>query len=394
MRPKSESTGCAPPSNGDPLSPEESTHYSRHLMLPEIGSAGQGRLKTARVLIIGAGGLGSPAALYLAAAGIGTIGLADFDRVEAHNLQRQILHRHRDVGRPKVESARDTLSGLNPRISLPLHPDGITTENAIELVSQYDLVVDGSDNFPTRYLITDAAHLTNRPLIHGSVYRFEGQVTVFAPSSGGPCYRCLFPHPPEGDAAPNCAEAGVLGALCGLVGSLQAIEAVKTLLGIGRSSIGSLLIIDALNFEFRTLRITPNPECPLCSSQPSITSIPKKTSEERPEEPKTPLQDELDPVEVSRYLASEPEAVVLDVREPAELAVCRLPGTVDLPMGQIPGSLDSLPRDHSIFVLCHHGNRSRMVVQFLLQQGYESVINIRGGINAWAQTVDPGLARY
>lgn len=394
MSSNSDFKGSAPRPTEIPLSPTESARYSRHLMLPDIGPEGQSRLKASRVLVIGAGGLGSPAAIYLAAAGVGTIGLADHDRVENHNLQRQILHGDRDIGRTKVESARETLASINPHLTLDLHPEGITPANAIDLVSRYDLVVDGSDNFPTRYLVTDATHLTRRPLVHGSVYRFEGQVSVFDPGAGGPCYRCLFPEPPQGDAVPNCAEAGVLGALCGVIGSLQAIEAIKNLLGIGRSAAGSLLIVDALSFEFRTLRIDPNPDCPLCSSSPTITALGNPPPADPSEEPMNPIEDEMDPTAVSQYLAANPNAVVVDVREPAELAVCRLPGSTDIPMRQIPGSFDTLPRQDPIFILCHHGNRSRMVVRFLRQQGFKQVINIRGGINAWAQAVDPTLARY
>lgn len=394
MSSHTDSEGPAPCPADSPLSPAESARYSRHLMLPEIGPEGQRRLKASRVLVIGAGGLGSPAAIYLAAAGVGKIGLADHDRVETHNLQRQILHGDGDIGRSKVDSARETLAAINPHIALQFHADGITPSNAMDLVSQYDLVVDGSDNFPTRYLVTDACHLARRPLVHGSVYRFEGQVSVFDPHSGGPCYRCLFPQPPQGDARPNCAEAGVLGALCGLIGSLQAVETVKTLLGIGRSAAGTLLVIDALNFEFRSLRIDPDPQCPLCSTSPTITSIQTESTEDVSTDKQLPNEDEMDPIAVSRYLASDPDAVVVDVREPAELAVCRLDGSTDIPMRQIPESLDSLPRDHPLFILCHHGNRSRMVVRYLRQQGFEPVINIRGGINTWAQTVDPSLARY
>jgi adenylyltransferase/sulfurtransferase len=389
-----EPRGSTPLPTAGRLNPTETARYSRHLLLPEIGLEGQGRLKASRVLVIGAGGLGSPASIYLAAAGVGTIGLADHDRVESHNLQRQILHGDGDIGRPKIESARDRLSTVNPHISLRVHPEGITPRNALELVSQYDVVIDGSDNFPTRYLVTDACHLARRPLVHGSVYRFEGQVSVFSPASGGPCYRCLFPEAPQGEARPNCAEAGVLGALCGLIGSLQAVETVKTLLGIGRSASGTLLVIDALNFEFRTLRIDPNPDCPLCSSSPTITQIQIEDNEPVPPESTVPSEDEMEPIEVSRYLATDPTAVVVDVREPAELAVCKLAGSTDIPMRQIPGALESLPQKAPLFILCHHGNRSRMVVQFLRRQGFPHVINIKGGINAWAQTVDTNMARY
>lgn len=377
------------------LSSDEKARYSRHLMLPEVGLGGQKRLKASKVLVIGAGGLGSPAALYLAAAGVGTIGLADFDRVEAHNLQRQILHREEDIGRPKTESGARTLSGINPNIRIRLHPDGVTAANAIDLFSEYDLVVDGTDNFPTRYLNTDAAYLTGRPLIYGSLFRYEGQVSLFDTRAGGPCYRCLFPEPPEPGTVANCAETGIFGALCGMVGSLQAMEAIKSIVGIKPSLRGTLLVIDALEMQFQRLRIRPDPNCPLCSDAPTITAInPDRYEEICSEETEETLPAEMDPTDVHQSLETNPEGLVVDVREPFEFAICRLENAVHIPMRQIPEAIDKLPRDRQIFVMCHHGHRSLRVMQFLNDQGFSKVTNIRGGIDAWARTVDSGMKRY
>jgi adenylyltransferase/sulfurtransferase len=377
------------------LSSEETARYSRHLILPEVGLDGQRRLKASRVLVIGAGGLGSPAALYLAAAGVGTIGLADFDRVEAHNLQRQILHREEDIGRPKTESGARTLSGINPEIRVRLHPDGITATNVIDLFSKYDLLVDGTDNFPTRYLNTDAAHLTGRPLVHGSLFRYEGQVSLFDTRAGGPCYRCLFPEPPEPGAVCNCAEAGVFGALCGMVGCLQAMEAIKSIVGIEQSLRGILLVIDALEMQFKRLHIRHDPDCPLCSRKPTITGInPDRYEAKCSEETEEPLPAEMDPTDVHQHLVTDPTSIVVDVREPFESAICKLEKAVHIPMRQIPQAIDTLPRDGRIFVMCHHGHRSLRVMQFLKDQGFVKVTNIRGGIDAWARTVDPVMKRY
>jgi adenylyltransferase/sulfurtransferase len=377
------------------LSSDEAARYSRHLMLPEIGLEGQERLKASRVLVIGAGGLGSPASLYLAAAGVGTIGLADFDRVEAHNLQRQILHRDEDVGLPKTDSGARTLSGINPNIRIRLHSDGVTASNVIDLFSSYDLIVDGSDNFPTRYLNTDAAHLTGRPLVYGSLYRFEGQVSLFDTRAGGPCYRCLFSEPPEPGTVPNCAESGILGALCGVVGSLQAMEAIKAIVGIGQSLMGTLLVIDALEMRIRRLRIKPDRECTLCSNPPTITEIrPDRYDPPGCEEPGKSLPAEMDPIDVRQLLETNPGAIIVDVREPFEFAICRVEDAIHLPMRQVPGAIDTLPRDQPIFVICHHGHRSRRVMQFLNDQGFAKVTNIRGGIDAWARTVDSSMKRY
>jgi len=391
------------------LSPEETARYSRHIMLAEIGEEGQRRLKAARVLVIGAGGLGSPVALYLAAAGVGTLGIADFDNVEMHNLQRQILHGQSDIHRPKIESAAATLREINPHTQVVLHPEGVTPANAVDLFSQYDLIVDGCDNFPTRYLNTDAAALARRPLVYGSIFKFEGQATVFAPHEGGPCYRCLFPEPPPPGSVPNCGEAGVLGALCGVVGSIQAMEAVKSLVGISTGLRGRLLVFDALHTEFRTLNLRKDPECPLCGTHPRITAIdparyaegcapvPAAASSAEAPPPSSGADEEL-PLEIdvreAAQLLQSGRVHLLDVREPYELNICKVPGAIHVPMREIPGALAELPNDRPLLVLCHHGGRSMQVTQFLRANGRPRVSNISGGIDAWARLVDPAMPRY
>ncbi len=385
------------------LSPAELSRYSRHVLLDEIGVDGQRRLAGARVLVVGAGGLGSPAALYLAAAGIGTLGLADLDRVEEHNLQRQILHDTSAVGRPKVESAERRLAALNPHVRLQLHREGVTAANALALFSAYDLVVDGSDNFPTRYLANDAAYLARRPLIHGSIFKFEGQVTVFDPARDGPCYRCLFPDPPPPGSVPACGEAGVLGALCGVIGSLQALEAIKYLLGIGEPLRGRLLVVDALTLQIRTLNLRPDPACPLCGPHPRIREIAAAADQpgcavtapedRRPGSAETPAEI---PVEAARRLLESPadHALLLDVREPFETQICRIEGGTHIPVRELAGRLAELPRDRRVLVLCHHGARSRQAAGFLRAHGFPAVSNIEGGIDAWAARVDPAMRRY
>ncbi|MBE2214051.1 MAG: molybdopterin-synthase adenylyltransferase MoeB [Opitutaceae bacterium] len=389
------------------LSSEETARYSRHIILPEIGLEGQERLKASRVLVLGAGGLGSPVALYLAAAGVGTIGLADFDKVEAHNLQRQILHGTSDVGTPKTASGRRRLSEINPHVGVVEHVDGVRPENAVELFAAYDLVVDGTDNFPTRYLNTDAAFLARRPLVYGSIFKFEGQVTVFDPHAGTPCYRCLFPEPPPPGSVPNCGEAGVLGALCGVVGSIQAMEAIKRLAGVPGGLDGRLLVIDALGMQFRTLKLRKDPDCPLCGARAAIRAIdPARYAEgcapinhavgvgatgPAPAEVNVPF--EIDVAEAAR-LAGSGAARILDVREPFELQICRVAGSAHIPMAQVPRNLDQIPRDAHVLVLCHHGGRSARVTQFLRQNGYDKVSNIAGGVDAWARQIEPGMQRY
>jgi adenylyltransferase/sulfurtransferase len=394
------------------LTSEETARYSRHIILPEIGLEGQERLKAARVLVIGAGGLGSPVALYLAAAGVGTIGLADFDRVEAHNLQRQILHGTSDLGTPKTVSGRKRLADINPHVTVVEHAEGVRPENAVELFARYDLIVDGTDNFPTRYLNTDAAFFARRPLVYGSIFKFEGQATVFDPHAGTPCYRCLFPEPPPPGSVPNCGEAGVLGALCGVVGSIQAMEAIKRLAGVEGGLDGRLLVIDALGMQFRTLKLRKDPECPLCSARASIRSIdPARYAEgcapinhaadaganadapASPAETPADIPFEVDVTEASR-LAGSGAAHILDVREPFELQICRVAGAAHIPMAQVPQQLAQVPRDARVLVLCHHGGRSARVTQFLRQNGYDKVSNIAGGIDAWARQVEPSMQRY
>jgi molybdopterin/thiamine biosynthesis adenylyltransferase/rhodanese-related sulfurtransferase len=384
------------------LSPAELARYSRHLMLDQIGLEGQRRLAAGRVLVIGAGGLGSPAALYLAAGGVGTIGIADFDRVEEHNLQRQLLHDSDAVGQPKVASAIRRLRSVNPHVHVVGHEGAVTAENAAALIAQYDVVVDGSDTFATRYLVNDAAVLAGKPLVHGSIFRFEGQVAVFAPSMGGPCYRCLFPEPPPAGSVPNCGEAGVLGALCGVIGSLQTLETIKLIAGFGEPLVGRLLVYDALTQNFRTLRIARDPACAVCGSSPTIIgldparydhtctpALPSASAAAAPAE--YPLEVDVD--EAHRLLQTG-NALLLDVREPYETAICQVAGSELIPMREIPGRVADLPRDRHLLVICHHGPRSGRVTEFLRAQGLPAVTNVGGGIDAWAGRIDPTLPRY
>jgi adenylyltransferase/sulfurtransferase len=397
------------PPSGAPavvLSPAELARYSRHILLPGVGVDGQQKLAAAKVLVVGAGGLGSPAALYLAAAGVGTIGIADFDKVELHNLQRQILHDTTAIGRPKVDSATARLGALNPHVRVVAHPEGITAANALALFSGYDVIVDGTDNFPTRYLNNDAAVLARRPLVYGSIFQFEGQVSVFDPAHGAPCYRCLFPEPPPPGSVPNCGEAGVLGALCGTIGSLQALEAIKLLLGVGEPLHGRLVVFDALVHRFRTLNVRRDPACPVCGPNARIHELraaeyafgcaPVPTA--RPGPPSPALNDAELPAEIdvaaARELLATGGAELLDVREPHEHAICRVPGSRLLPMREVPAALAQLPRDRNLLVLCHHGSRSQRVTQLLRANGFPRAINIRGGIDAWAAELDPSLQRY
>ena len=380
-------------SNAMQLSAEELQRYSRHLMMPEVTPDGQRCLKAARVLCIGAGGLGSPAALYLAAAGVGTIGIVDFDDVDLSNLQRQILHGTSDIGRSKLESARDRLHDVNPEIKLELHKCRFSSENATELVAQYDLIVDGSDNFPTRYLSNDVCVFARKPNVYGSVFRFEGQTTVFAPHIGGPCYRCLFPEPPPPDTVPNCAEAGVLGVLPGFIGMLQAIETIKLIVGIGDPLVGRLLYFDALKVKFRELNVRRDPQCPVCGENPTIFSpidyeqfcgarrdekaIPRMSAHE--------LKQKMD--------AREPFELI-DVRETYEYEIARIDGARLIPLGEIAERADELPRDRPIVVHCHSGRRSAEAVRLLQQRGFGNIYNLEGGIDAWSDQIDPGVPKY
>ncbi len=382
------------------LSSEELARYSRHILLEEIGLEGQEKLKNSKVLVIGAGGLGSPASLYLAAAGVGELGIADFDKVELHNLQRQILHGISDLDTLKTDSAKTTLSEINPHVNIRLHPDGVSPENAVTLFSQYDVVVDGTDNFGTRYLNNDAAFFAKTPLVYGSIFKFEGQVSVFANDNSGPCYRCLFPEPPPPGTVPNCSEAGVLGALCGIVGSLQALEAIKLLTQAGDVLNGSLVVIDTLSSGFRKLKLKQDAACPLCGEQPTIKDIEKEkydysceTSPVSVETENRAVPWEVD-VEEAKRLIDAQAADVLDVREPFEISICSIEGSIQKPMNTVPSELDSLSKDKQLLVLCHSGGRSAQVTNFLRQQGFDKATNVAGGIDAWAVHIDPSLQRY
>ncbi len=377
------------------FSEEERSRYSRHLIMPEVTLAGQRRLKAARVLCIGAGGLGSPAALYLAAAGVGTLGLIDPDEVDRSNLQRQILHSTSDVGRPKLESARDRIAAANPNLTVQLHPGSFSASNAMEVVRDYDVVIDGSDNFPTRYLSSDVCVFSRKPNIYGSVYRFDGQATVFAPHLGGPCYRCLFPEPPPAGTVPNCAEAGVLGVLPGVIGMLQAIEALKLILGLGDSLLGRLLHFDALKMKFREFKLRRDPECPVCGEHRSIM---EPIDYERFCGTEAPMEENASPeisvAELQRQLAEGQPILLLDVREPHEFELARIEGATLLPLGELPNRLEELKREQKTVVHCHSGVRSAYAVQLLLGAGFTDVRNLAGGIDAWSVEIDPSVPRY
>jgi sulfur-carrier protein adenylyltransferase/sulfurtransferase len=385
-----------------PLTPEEARRYARHLVLPEVGPEGQAKLKAARVLAVGAGGLGSPLALYLAAAGVGTIGLVDPDAVDASNLHRQVLYGTGDVGRPKVDAAAERLEEANPNVRVVRIPERLRAANAMEIVRGYDVVVDGTDNFPARYLVNDACVLAGRPNVWASVYRFEGQASVFW-AEKGPCYRCLHPEPPAEGSVPSCAEGGVLGVLPGLLGTIQALETIKLVLGIGTPLVGRLLLVDALSLEFREVRLRKNPDCAVCGTSPTITA-PADVGEAC-EEPGqrvvssaamfgAPRVPEIT-VEDLKGRRDRGEALVLvDVREPHEHAISDLSGSVKIPLATLPQSLSNLSPEDEIVVYCRTGGRSAQAVGFLRQRGFSKSFNLAGGINLWAERVDPSLPKY
>jgi sulfur-carrier protein adenylyltransferase/sulfurtransferase len=374
------------------LSAEELQRYSRHLLMPEVTSEGQRRLKAARVLCIGAGGLGSPAALYLAAAGVGTIGIVDFDDVDLSNLQRQILHGTKDIGRSKLESARDRLRDINPEITIELHECRFSSENASQLVAQYDVVVDGSDNFATRYLSNDVCVFAQKPNVYGSVFRFEGQTTVFAPHLGGPCYRCLFPEPPPPDSVPNCAQAGVLGVLPGIIGMFQAIETIKLIVGIGEPLIGRLLHFDALKVKFRELNLRRDPECPVCGENPTIFSpIDYEQFCGARDEEAIPT---MSPHELKRKMDAREPFELIDVREAFEYEIARIGGAKLIPLGEIAERVNELQRERPIVVHCHSGRRSAEAVRLLQKRGFANIFNLEGGIDAWSDQIDPSVPKY
>ncbi len=412
------------------FTPEELARYSRQLALPGVGLEGQEKLRNARVLLIGLGGLGSPVALYLAAAGVGTLGLAEPDKVELNNLHRQILHDTPCVGLPKLSSAFARLGNLNPDVVLREHPDGLTPANALALFAGYDIIVDGADNFPARYLASDAATREGRPLVHGSIFQFEGQVAVFDPAHGGPCYRCLFPNMPGAGEVPNCAEAGVFGALCGVIGSMMAMETLKLILGVGEPLRGRLLAFDASGAGARTINLKRDPHCPCCGPEPDarilaldpalyVGSCPVVEEKSRRSSntnerflrdlrrlrgdgghTRIPLPDannpplEIDVQQARQWLKAKNAPVVLDVREPYEVALCRLPGSLAIPLAQVPNQLDALPRDRPILIHCHHGARSLQAAKLLRARGFARATSLRGGIHEWAVAFDPEMPKY
>jgi adenylyltransferase/sulfurtransferase len=363
------------------LSPEEKARYSRHLIIPEIGEAGQLRLKNASVLLIGAGGLGSPAALYLAAAGVGRLGLIDPDTVDLSNLQRQLLHSDSTIGKPKLESAAARLRETNPHITLDLHPVRFTPENAVSIAENYDIILDGSDNFPTRFLANDTAFFLKKPLIYGAIQRFDGQMTVFAPHLGSPCYRCLLPETPASGAVPSCNEAGVLGVLPGIIGSLQAMEAIKLILGVGDPPFGKILIYDALSTSFRSLKLPYDPACRLCGENPTITSV---NNPETSAQTTCPTMQTITAAELKARLDSgDLNALLIDVREKDEWQVANIPQAKLVPLQTIPTYAPNLPKDTQIIIHCKAGMRSAKACEYLSSVGFENVVNVTGGMDAF-----------
>jgi adenylyltransferase/sulfurtransferase len=382
------------------LSPDELQRYHRHLILPDVREEGQQRLKEARVLLVGAGGLGSPAALYLAAAGIGQLGVVDADAVELSNLQRQVLHSTRDVGRAKVSSARERLVDLNPHVQVSTYHARLTSANALELLRDYDVIVDGSDNFPTRYLINDACVLLGKPNVYGSVIRFDGQASVFG-MPDGPCYRCLFREPPPPGLVPNCAEGGVFGVLPGLVGVIQATETIKLITGTGEPLVGRLLLVDALRMRFRTIELERDPECRACGTREITTLIDYDAfcgvpSVEPTMAPHAEDEngDEITPLALAGRLRNGARPALLDVREPYEWAIARLPDARLVPLNSLPQAVRSLDQDAEVVVYCHHGVRSQAAAAWLRDQGFARVRSLVGGIDRWSLEVDPSLRRY
>ena len=378
------------------LSPAETLRYSRHLILPDIGLAGQQRLKAARVLLVGAGGLGSPAALYLAAAGVGTIGLVDWDVVDVTNLQRQIIHGTSAIGGSKLDSARARLNDLNPHVHVETFAARLTSSNALDILRNFDIVVDGSDNFPTRYLINDACVLLGKPDVYGSIFRFDGQASVFD-ARVGPCYRCLFADPPPPDLVPSCAEGGVLGVLPGIIGSIQALETIKLIVGVGETLVGRLLLCDARRMQFRELALAKDPDCPVCGTHPTVTALIDYEAfcgvgNVGPASERNGV--EIEPAELMREWTANPALVVLDVREPHEYAIARIEGARLIPLSELAGRLRELDGRAEIVTHCHHGLRSLKAREILKGAGFASVRSLAGGIDAWACEVDPKVPRY
>jgi molybdopterin/thiamine biosynthesis adenylyltransferase/rhodanese-related sulfurtransferase len=380
------------------LNSDELRRYARHIILPEIGLEGQKKIRTASVLCIGAGGLGSPIALYLAAAGIGKLGIVDFDSVDLSNLQRQVLHGTADVGRPKIDSARKAVKRLNPNVEVAAHEVRLTSDNALDILRPYHVVVDGTDNFPTRYLTNDACVLLKKPNVYGSIFRFEGQASVFAPHLGGPCYRCLYPEPPPPGAVPNCAEGGVLGVLPGIIGLIQATEILKLVLGIGTSLLNRLLLFDALEMKFRELKLRRDPECPLCGEHPAITKLidyenfcgvpPAGTKP-------TMHPDEVTVQDMKQALDNPSLGIkVFDVRESDEYQIAHIKGVPLIPLSELAERFTELDPNQAYYIHCKMGGRSMQALQFLRAQGFKNVKNVAGGITAWSHEIDPNVPTY
>ncbi|MEJ5251269.1 MAG: molybdopterin-synthase adenylyltransferase MoeB [Chthonomonadetes bacterium] len=384
------------PSTDVALSNEEILRYSRHLILPDVAMEGQLKLKSAKVLCVGAGGLGAPLALYLAAAGVGTIGLVDFDVVDFTNLQRQVLYTTEDVGRPKLQVAKERLQAMNPNIEVRTYETRLTRENALEIFADYDIIVDGTDNFATRYLVNDACVLLGKPNVYGSIFRFEGQASVFW-AKEGPCYRCLYPEPPPPGLVPSCAEGGVLGVLPGVIGTIQAMETIKLILGKGEPLIGRLLLFNALKMQFRELKLRKNPNCPICGEKPIIRELIDyeefcgvRGVEETPAE----VVEQITPTELKRRLDAGEDIFLLDVREPVEWQICRLEGAMLIPMNSVPARMHELDSAKEMVVYCRSGKRSAQIVAFLKAAGFRKVKNLQGGILQWSDEVDPTVPKY
>ena len=374
------------------LSVPELRRYGRHLTLPEVGEPGQRRLKAGRVLVVGAGGLGSPLALYLAAAGVGTLGVVDFDEVEESNLQRQIAHGTSAIGTPKLESFAARLRDLNPHVRLELHETRLDRGNAMDIVSRYDVIADGTDNFATRYLVNDACVLAGKPNVYGSILRFEGQASVFD-AQRGPCYRCVFPEPPPPGVVPNCAEAGVLGVLPGVIGSIQATEAIKLLLGAGDALIGRLLLYDALEMRFRELRLRKDPGCPLCGEHATIREL-VDYEDFCQTRPRRAASTDISARALAEALARGEDLAIVDVREPHELAIARFPQALHVPLRTLAARARELPTGRTLVLACHHGQRSQRALEYLQAEGFTRVKNLTGGIDAWSLEVDKTIPRY
>jgi molybdopterin/thiamine biosynthesis adenylyltransferase/rhodanese-related sulfurtransferase len=394
-----EKSGVLPPlvEPAAELSVDEIRRYSRHLIIPDVGMDGQKRLKNAKVLVVGAGGLGSPALLYLAAAGVGTLGIVDFDTVDDSNLQRQIIHGVSDVGRPKAESAADSIREINPLVNVVIHNTALDVDNVKEIFSQYDLIVDGTDNFATRYMVNDAAVLLGKPYVWGSIYRFDGQASVFW-EEHGPCYRCLYPEPPPPGMVPSCAEGGVLGVLCASIGSIQVNEAIKLITGIGEPLVGKLMVYDALEMEYRKIKVRKDPNCALCGENPTVTDLLEDYEDfcgaVSEEAEAATVDSTITARELKEWQDAGKDVFLVDVREPAEWEIVRIPGAVLIPKGDLPSKLSELPQNKPVVMYCKTGVRSAETLALLKNAGFKDALHVQGGVTAWATQVDNGQPVY